>query len=513
MLQSVNFKWLIFVGNCEAHNRRRTDDGPPTPGENALSSTSYPPRTRGLTRALTGAAVLALAMLAGAGERTRAAGETRTLTFFNIHNNETTTIDFKRDGQFVAGALDKFNWTFRDWRKNEPTKMDPALIDLLWEIHTELGSKQPIHIISGYRSRGTNEALRATVGGQASESRHILGKAADVHFPDVPLKALRYSALIRERGGVGYYPTSAIEFVHIDTDRVRHWPRLPRHELALLFPDGHSQHQPADGRPITPDDVRVAKVEHRDLARQITAFYDSRAGRRPTIALAGLETAVSPTPTMPATQPAAGPVRSGVQVAAYQPPQLVETPRIVDRPSRFAVPTATEQAHLNDLLQRASFTPQTREPPRLLMAPQLVSRPKPQALPTTMASFAPIPDLPPPLAAAQREPMFVSAPEFDEDHPDELSYRPFPIAPLMTTTASADDPALAIMTHPDFARTFDLLDQTGSTAPMRLRPSLKVAEMLWTQQFTGDAVNFSSLQDRVADGTAAGINNRKVRTQ
>ena len=35
----------------------------------------------------------------------------------------------------------------------------------------------------------TNEMLRRTVGGQASQSRHILGKAADVHFPDVPREA------------------------------------------------------------------------------------------------------------------------------------------------------------------------------------------------------------------------------------------------------------------------------------------------------------------------------------
>ena len=77
------------------------------------------------------------------------------------------------------------------------------------------------YVISGYRSRDTNEMLRRTVGGQASQSRHILGKAADVHFPDVPLRMLRYSALIRERGGVGYYPTS--DFVHVDVGRVRTW--------------------------------------------------------------------------------------------------------------------------------------------------------------------------------------------------------------------------------------------------------------------------------------------------
>ena len=63
---------------------------------------------------------------------------------------------------------------------------------------------------------------------------------------------MRYSALIRERGGVGYYPTSGIPFVHVDTGRVSMWPRMPRMELALLFPNGHSKYIPDDGRPITP---------------------------------------------------------------------------------------------------------------------------------------------------------------------------------------------------------------------------------------------------------------------
>ena len=162
--------------------------------------------------------------------------------------------------------------------------MDPDLIDLVWEIHNELGSAEPIHIISGYRSRGTNDMLRKTVGGQASQSRHILGKAMDVHFPDVPVKKLRYSALIRERGGVGYYPTSAIPFVHVDTDRVRAWPRLPRMELALLFPNGHTQHVPDDGGPITPEDVRRARAansEARPADRRVPRAARAAQGADP----------------------------------------------------------------------------------------------------------------------------------------------------------------------------------------------------------------------------------------
>ena len=214
---------------------------------------------------------------------------TRTISLYNIHTKETITVEYKKDGKYVPAAMEQINWIMRDWRKNEATRMDPELIDLLWEMHAELGSKEPIHIISGYRSRSTNEMLRKTRGGQASQSRHILGKAADVHFPDVPIRRLRYSALVRERGGVGYYPTSAIPFVHVDTDRVRAWPRLPRHELALLFPDGRTKHIPADGKPLTPADVQIARTKHVDLAQQIAAYHDLRrgAGRRTQIASAG----------------------------------------------------------------------------------------------------------------------------------------------------------------------------------------------------------------------------------
>jgi uncharacterized protein YcbK (DUF882 family) len=38
---------------------------------------------------------------------------------------------------------------------------------------------------------------------------------------DVVSAQLRDAALVLNRGGVGYYPSS--DFVHIDTGRVRHW--------------------------------------------------------------------------------------------------------------------------------------------------------------------------------------------------------------------------------------------------------------------------------------------------
>jgi hypothetical protein len=42
-----------------------------------------------------------------------------------------------------------------------------------------------------------------------------------------------------------------------------------------------------------------------------------------------------------------------------------------------------------------------------------------------------------------------AASALDEEHPAEVSSRPFPIAPLLTASASADDPELVQPVHPD----------------------------------------------------------------
>ena len=108
-------------------------------------------------------------------------------------------------------------------------------------------------------------------------------------------------------------------------------------------------------------------------------------------------------------------------------------------------------------------------------------------------------------ASLGRDTSFVPAPAYDEEHPEELSYRPFPIAPFLTATASVDDPALARIVHPDLAKTLEMLDQAASVPPMRLRPGSQTAQLLWAQQFKGEAINLSSLIDLDrADGSRPG---------
>jgi hypothetical protein len=106
---------------------------------------------------------------------------------------------------------------------------------------------------------------------------------------------------------------------------------------------------------------------------------------------------------------------------------------------------------------------------------------------------------------------WVSAPAYDDEHPEELSYRPFPLGPYMTATGSPDDPALARMVHPDAAKTLELLDQAGAMPPMKLRPGAQVAQLLWAQQFKGAAValnNWFDAPGSVPDAPAS----RRVKT-
>lgn len=192
-----------------------------------------------------------------------AEGDTRTLSFHHSHTGESITITYKRDGRYDEAALEKLNWFMRDWRRSKETKMDPHLFDLLWETYREVGGKQPIEIICGYRSPETNAMLRARSSGVAQFSQHINGQAIDFNIPGVPLEEIRAVGLRLQRGGVGFYPTSGSPFVHMDTGRIRHWPRMTHDQLVKVFPNGRTVHIPSDGRPLPGYALALADVQRR----------------------------------------------------------------------------------------------------------------------------------------------------------------------------------------------------------------------------------------------------------
>ncbi|UAK23032.1 DUF882 domain-containing protein [Sphingomonas nostoxanthinifaciens] len=171
----------------------------------------------------------ALAMVAASTFITEcafAATTERRLAFRNIHTNETFDARFYGANGWDDQGLAELNHGLRDWRNNEVTQMDPALMLLLAGVRDKLGlaPQARLDLISGYRSPQTNASLRARGGehtGVASKSQHMLGKATDIRMPGVALETLRSAALSMQAGGVGYYPKDG--FVHMDTGRVRLW--------------------------------------------------------------------------------------------------------------------------------------------------------------------------------------------------------------------------------------------------------------------------------------------------
>lgn len=147
--------------------------------------------------------------------------DTRELELYNLNTQEQIDVTFWRDGEYVPGALDRLDQFMRDWRRNQTIDVDPQLYTLLHDLYEEVDGEEPISLISGFRSKTTNDNLRAMGRNTAKKSQHVLGKAADIYVPGVPVSDLREEALELERGGVGYYPQNS--FVHVDTGRVRQW--------------------------------------------------------------------------------------------------------------------------------------------------------------------------------------------------------------------------------------------------------------------------------------------------
>jgi len=423
-------------------------------------------------RAVFGASVMILTAAAWWSATTyhaSATGEIRTLSIYNIHTKETITVTFKRDGKYDEAALARLNTFMRDWRANKETKMDPELIDHIWILHKELGSTVPVHLICGYRTATTNETLRKHGGGQAKRSQHILGKAADLTFPDVPVKVLRNSALVWEWGGVGYYPTSGVPFVHVDTGRVRMWPRIPRLELAALFPEGHSKYLPADGKPITRDDYKLAVAQGLVKQTQIAQAVRIKPAPEPED-VADADDSIESGPDSASDSATA-------VVAQNEPAAAPEPERAQPILASYTPDSPTEHEIAADVHEQGTPPP----PQRLFAYASVGGMP---SLPSFHAKPAPAPA---PLPT-YRDAEVVSAPEADEDHPDELAYVPFDIGGLMTDRSVAYSRTIAPLTHPDQTALDYLFEDMGQPTALTLRKSSGYRGLAAAQQFSGQAV-------------------------
>jgi uncharacterized protein YcbK (DUF882 family) len=349
-------------------------------------------RTRGLVAGRAGytcgLALLAFLFGSKALQNAVAEGDTRTISMHHMHTGEDITITYKREGRYDEAALAKLNWFLRDWRKGQETRMDPRLIDLVWEVQREDAPNTPIQVVCGYRSPQTNEMLRhrSTSSGVARYSQHMLGRAMDFYIPGVQLETLREYGLRLARGGVGFYPESGSPFVHMDVGGIRMWPRMTHEQLARVFPDGRTVLIPADGRPLSGYALALADIRKRgdmpsdtslEAARQagldidVVVASNDRPAANPFAKLLGQpgddeNDDADPPITVPATavtapaQPQVKPVvAAGVAPGADKKPAPAGTPTTLAKVAAAAKLPLVHIAKLVAPTATAAPTPQT----------------------------------------------------------------------------------------------------------------------------------------------------------
>ena len=322
-----------------------------------------------------------------------AENETRTLSFHHTHSGEDLTVTFKRDGRYDEDALKQLNHFLRDWRSQDQIVMDRHLFDIIWEVYRDVDAKQPIQIVSAYRSPATNAMLRrrSANSGVARFSQHMLGHAMDFYVPGVPLEQIRFAGLRLQRGGVGFYPTSGSPFVHLDTGSIRHWPRMTHDQLVKVFPDGRTVHIPTDGVPLKGYELAKADIEKRAgsdeastvskpgnflaalFGRKSGSDEDDEAGSAPAAdenaAPARVMAAAKPAEAvpMPRTKPQ---VPAALQLAAADT-QEVQPPKA--KPQPVASQTEVEPETVADIINTRGFWGDNPSTPKQATPEQIVA--------------------------------------------------------------------------------------------------------------------------------------------
>lgn len=111
-------------------------------------------------------------------------------------------------------------WLMRDVKADRVFPIDRKLLDVLCGVQAWLaynGHVTPIRINSAYRTLTTNRAIE----GSARDSKHVVGKAADIVVDGVSSVKLAVMASEFGRGGTGFYVGRG--FVHVDTGDERIW--------------------------------------------------------------------------------------------------------------------------------------------------------------------------------------------------------------------------------------------------------------------------------------------------
>ena len=178
---------------------------------------------RGLLGAFAATLLVAAPTYSKAAGFLRGAGDVRRLRMISQRTGESLDTVYWIEGEYIPEAIREINIFMRDWRNNKMIGYDTRNMDIISATHRLLDTRQPFMLLSGYRSPETNNMLRRTSSGVASNSLHMRGQAADLRMQGRSVAQVSRAALSCSAGGVGKYTGS--NFTHVDCGGVRSWGR------------------------------------------------------------------------------------------------------------------------------------------------------------------------------------------------------------------------------------------------------------------------------------------------
>ena len=150
-------------------------------------------------------------------------GAYRAVSLSSARLGERCSTVYWADGVYIPEAIEEISYLLRDWRQNAAMPYDPRTLDVVAGLTRRLGISGPVEVVSGYRSKATNDMLRRTNRGVAKNSYHTRAMAIDIRVPQRSVRQVARAAESLHGGGVGRYSRS--NFVHVDSGPLRTWGR------------------------------------------------------------------------------------------------------------------------------------------------------------------------------------------------------------------------------------------------------------------------------------------------
>ncbi len=152
----------------------------------------------------------------------------RTIQLVRPASGEKTRLLYWKDGELIDSAYQELCHLLRDVNGKETAPIDPKLLETLWGAQAfvaRYGIDSPVEILSGYRTKSSNNKLIEQGIPAARQSLHMEGKAADIRIANLNEEVL--GGLVRSfrQGGVGFYYRSGPRggWIHADTGLKRTW--------------------------------------------------------------------------------------------------------------------------------------------------------------------------------------------------------------------------------------------------------------------------------------------------